>query len=205
MSNKATQFKTGWQGHKICISCDIEFLAKSGSRKKCEHCCKCEECNKKLRYSHQRFCNNSCAGKWKYKTSLKVKEVIQQGRLLSYTPEARQKIVDAHTGKPKLSMRGEKNPNWKGGTYGNERHILMGRIEYKNWRSSVFERDNYTCQHCSKRGGNLEADHIIPYIQDKSKVLDINNGRTLCQSCHKKTNTWGHKVHKYLQEIKDAI
>lgn len=29
---------------------------------------------------------------------------------------------------------------------------IRQRTSYKNWRTSVFERDNYTCQSCNKRG-----------------------------------------------------
>lgn len=199
------KFITGWSGTKICTKCDKTFKASSGSQKKCVDCRKCEECGKQLKYSHKRFCNNSCSGKWKYKNSIKVKNAIEQGRILAYEPEARQKIIDFHTGRPKLNMRGKNNPNWKGGTYGTERHKLMGQVEYKNWRTAVFKRDNYTCQHCNVSNVKLEADHIIPYIADKTKVFDINNGRTLCQECHKKTDTWGHKVHKYLKELKNVV
>lgn len=87
--------------------------------------------------------------------------------------------------------RGEEHPCWKGGTYSSERHTLMGRIEYKIWRKTVFERDNYTCQFCGKRGGKLNADHIKPFARFKKLRLDVNNGRTLCESCHKNTPTYG--------------
>lgn len=68
--------------------------------------------------------------------------------------------------------------------------------EYKNWRKSVFERDNYTCVLClkkSKKDDNLiiQADHIKPFAFYPELRFDINNGRTLCLTCHKKTDTYG--------------
>src|SRR5687767_13058173 len=44
------------------------------------------------------------------------------------------------------NFRGPRNHNWKGGTKA-ERQRLMEQKEYKQWRTEVFERDNYTCQH----------------------------------------------------------
>ena len=32
--------------------------------------------------------------------------------------------------------------------------------EYKLWRLSVLERDDFTCQECKERGGRLNAHHI---------------------------------------------
>ena len=59
--------------------------------------------------------------------------------------------------------------------------------EYDNWRTSVFERDSYTCQKCGKIGGELNAHHIKSYSGHKKLRLDIDNGITLCASpCHKK-------------------
>lgn len=77
-----------------------------------------------------------------------------------------------------------------------ERNVEMGRLEYRLWRTSVFERDNYTCQFCGVRGGKLSADHIKPYSLFPDLRLDINNGRTLCWECHKNTDTFAGKVFK---------
>lgn len=58
--------------------------------------------------------------------------------------------------------------------------------EYKKWRKSVFERDNYTCKLCGKRGGKLNAHHIERYRNCIERRTDISNGITLCDACHKK-------------------
>ena len=90
--------------------------------------------------------------------------------------------------------KGIKNPHWKNGP---ERYRIRMCREYKGWRTKVFERDNYTCQTCSKRGGIiLNADHIVPFsecldINFKNLIFDIDNGQTLCVPCHRETNTYG--------------
>ena len=63
--------------------------------------------------------------------------------------------------------------------------------EYKLWREAVFKRDDYTCIWCGQRGGYLNADHIKPFALFPELRFAIDNGRTLCVDCHKKTGTWG--------------
>lgn len=88
---------------------------------------------------------------------------------------------------------GENNPMWKGGiTPINEQ--IRKSIQYKQWRTSVFERDDYTCTECGDNtGGNLEADHIKPFAYYPALRFVIDNGKTLCKSCHKKTDTYLNK------------
>ncbi len=81
---------------------------------------------------------------------------------------------------------GPDNGNWKGGS------ILDGWT-YGQWRTLVFERDNYTCQMCEQRGGNLSVDHVIPKWQAIELIYDVSNGRTLCWQCHQQTSTFGNK------------
>lgn len=57
--------------------------------------------------------------------------------------------------------------------------------EYRAWRDAVFVRDNYTCQRCGKRGGVLNAHHIIRYRDSVTNRTSIDNGITLCSKCHK--------------------
>lgn len=117
-----------------------------------------------------------------------------------FSPEWKRKISEG--------MRGEKAFAWKDG-----RKPLVMRIRHcfktRQWRSDIFMRDNYTCVLCGDRNYKgrgvsvkLEADHYPkPFykifeennIKSLEQALDceefwnINNGRTLCKSCHDKT------------------
>lgn len=97
----------------------------------------------------------------------------------------------------KQKFSGEKHPNWKGGiTPINER--IRRSLEYKLWRIAIFERDDYTCVWCGIKNGLgktviLNADHIKPFAFYPELRFAIDNGRTLCKDCHKKTNTYGRR------------
>ena len=60
--------------------------------------------------------------------------------------------------------------------------------EYFDWRNKIFERDSYTCQICKKKGGNINAHHIKSFKNYPKLRLNINNGITLCEECHKKVH-----------------
>ena len=85
---------------------------------------------------------------------------------------------------------GSKNPNWKGGITPINRAI-RNSFEYEEWRKKVFERDLYTCQICGDIGGKLNADHIKPFALYPELRFELSNGRTLCEYCHRKTDTFG--------------
>lgn len=87
--------------------------------------------------------------------------------------------------------KGSEHHNWKGGTT-SKRQKMYDSIEAVEWRKSVFERDNYTCQLCGERSVkgkhlNLNAHHILPYSVFEEFCLDIENGTTLCINCHQLT------------------
>lgn len=101
---------------------------------------------------------------------------------------------------PKISesKKGEKSYLWKGGITPINKQI-RNSYEYKLWRKAVFERDDYTCVWCGIKSGNgktvyLEADHIKPFSLYPELRFAIDNGRTLCKECHKKTETYGIKL-----------
>jgi len=101
------------------------------------------------------------------------------------------------------TYNGEQHWNWRGGIT-KPREFIRKMFEYRQWVSDVFTRDNYICQICGKRGGDLEVDHfpkMFSQILDENNIntreearicvelWNINNGRTLCKSCHAKTYT----------------
>ncbi|MHA1483149.1 MAG: HNH endonuclease [Candidatus Heimdallarchaeaceae archaeon] len=107
--------------------------------------------------------------------------------------KTRKKMSEAH--------RGEKAYQWKGGISLLSRFIRHC-FKYRQWRSDVFTRDDFTCQECGVRGGDLEAHHIKPFYKiikenniktlqgalDCEELWNINNGRTLCLQCHRKSH-----------------
>ena len=107
-----------------------------------------------------------------------------KGRKLSV--EHRKKIGDAH--------RGDKNHWWKGGITGINKQI-RGSLEYKLWREAVFKRDNWVCKWCLQKGGKLHPHHIKPFCDYPELRFAIDNGLTLCVSCHQKTDNYGGKAH----------
>lgn len=97
---------------------------------------------------------------------------------------------------PQHAKFGESNPSWKGGI-----SILSRRIrrlaEYKEWRSKVFQRDNFTCQECGRCVTYLHAHHIrlfhkilmenhITTIEQGLLCPDlwlVSNAKMLCIKC----------------------
>lgn len=102
--------------------------------------------------------------------------------------ETKYKIGLSRRGKPS-GRGGELHPNWKGGL-STVNHTVRRSIEYKNWREAVFSRDGWRCVWCGFKG-YVEADHIKSFALYPDLRFDINNGRTLCKPCHKKTETYG--------------
>ena len=141
--------------------------------------------------------------KGRKQTKEHIKKVIDARRGYRHSDETKRKLSEINKGrelseatrqKMSISRKAEKHYNWKGGVTSINR-LLRGRIEYKLWRKAVFERDNYICIWCGGKSGKdnfvyLQADHIMPFAHYPELRFSIDNGRTLCMECHKKTETY---------------
>lgn len=91
----------------------------------------------------------------------------------------------------------ENSPLWKGGIkVDNDRRKSYEAVQ---WRSDVFQRDNWTCQTCGARG-NLQAHHIKSWAKYPEFRYELDNGVTLCIPCHKLTDNYGRKKEKACQK-----
>ncbi len=174
---------------------------------------KCLVCRNELNRG-KKFCGFPCYGQYKKENkilppsrtgsslTIEHREILRKsstGRL--HSKESKEKIGNFHRGKIHPERRGENHPRWTGSAIRNADKRIRDSIEYTEWRTAVFKRDNYTCQSCSAKSGNgkavfLEADHIKPFSIFMELRFDVSNGRTLCKKCHRKTDTYGSKTLK---------
>ena len=168
----------------------------------CKTCNKEFKCNKASETRIPKYCSRKCYAK--REITIDTRNKMSKAKL---GKKVWNKGIKMWEGKehPRgtLGMKfpeksGEKSIFWKGGV-SSENELARKSPEYKMWRTSVFTRDNYTCVHCGKKGGRLQADHIKPFSKYKELRFDLNNGRTLCVQCHYKTDTYGGKILKYEQ------
>lgn len=179
----------------------------------------CETCNQEYfrkyregikRFLSRKYCSLKCRQIWN--KGVKGKQTANSGSFKKgqessmkgkhHTEESKEKNRLAHIGKKtkpctletkiKISnaQKGEKSHLWKGGKTEENKLIRMS-LEYRIWRESVFKRDNYICQKCNIKGGELQAHHIKEFAKYPDLRFDINNGLTLCKPCHKETDSYG--------------
>lgn len=113
-------------------------------------------------------------------------ETIEKYRVAATTPER----IEASRVVGKANV-GDKNGNWNGGTSFEEYPR-----EFNEAKRQVRERDNHTCQCCSRtraeEGQELSVHHID---YDKCNCAD-DNLITLCRRCNSKAN--GSAINRYV-------
>lgn len=121
------------------------------------------------------------------KTRKKMSEVAKQKKFgLWMKGKERPKSVSIKQG---LSVTGSKHWNWQGGKTAEARRLRANAL-YKEWRATIFKRDNYTCQKCGHKG-RLQAHHIKSFAKHKELRFSVDNGITYCIACHSKLK--GHR------------
>lgn len=117
-----------------------------------------------------------------HRHSEETKEKIRQCSI-NMSEETRRKIGDSV--RRRYDTVGRK-------TYKRYIHLTATK-QYKKWRSDVFQRDNWTCQTCGKRGVYLEAHHIKGWAEYPELRYNTENGVCLCIECHKLTDNYKGK------------
>lgn len=94
------------------------------------------------------------------------------------------------------SICGENHYNWDSELTKEHREKRRNDSRKRPWTNAVFNRDGYTCQRCGQIRGKIQAHHLYDYTSYPEYRYDINNGVTLCKSCHDEFHIWmgGHRV-----------
>lgn len=166
--------------------------------------CICERCGKEriVKFQDYRDLCFVCAkiGRKHSKETILKMSTTKIGKIFS--KEHKQNISIAKTGKKvseetkrnRPDTHGKNNPNYNPNLTDEERQDRRWTIEYIEWRSANFERDNYTCQKCFNGiGGNLNAHHKEGWMNNLELRFVLSNGVTLCEKCHRKF----HKKYGY--------
>ena len=184
-----------------CITCGKSFEGREGrvacsikcrpSKKKNRITTNCLVCGKRFEYwagrPEAKYCSKKC---WNYRNPKILNECLLCGKeFWSYKSDNKiycsKRCSSIHH---RELQKGDKSHLWKGGKTKINK-LERQRGEYREWRSNVFIRDDYTCQKCgikSKKGlvVYLHAHHIKEFATHPDKRFDISNGITLCKNCH---------------------
>lgn len=182
---------------KICPTCKKEFILNLHIDRRAKGFCS-KKCDRNVG-QFKKGIPNRLGAKQSVETRQKLSKIIKS-RIL----EGKHNFTEGHQfGFKKGNISWNKNKDF-GGT-----ELLAKRISwlsiYREWKKAVKERDKYKCIECGNNNSlnidhypislrELIAKHNINFPQEAkkySKFWDINNGRTLCVSCHKLTKTYG--------------
>ena len=171
---------------------------------------KCVECNKQLTSMYAKRCV-FCAARLRSIDPEYIKKLSEakKGKLPKNFFDMRQKGHEKRKGskhsiktRKRMSIlkKGSLSYLWKGGVTKKNDEIRRN-VDYRIWRERVFNRDDYTCQECGKRGIYIQAHHIKPFAYFPELRFELSNGQTLCLSCHKNTDTYMGRAVKMNKKI----
>lgn len=189
LCRKHTQVKTippKWEKQIKCSICGKDFIADNPKKLYCSEChySKCVICGNKFKSvirngETARACSKGCAAKLAGKSRIRQILTCQWcgNKFSSINGHLKTKYCSQNC---RYASKRKQDTDKKRNSY-----------EYRQWRDSVYERDNYTCQKCGKTG-EIQAHHIKAWKDHKELRYDISNGVTLCRTCHE--NIHGAKL-----------
>jgi len=180
---------------KLC-GCGCKSLVKNNFvsghnarlRKKIEIYKDCKECGKEFIFGFNRIQTAKwCSYKCYWKSEERADVMRKNRKTVSYwknkkRPDISKLMRENHPMKKeenRAKMRGDKNPNYRGG--------ICDRLLKSDWikiRFKILKRDTFTCQNCGKNGEEvlLDVHHKIPYRICRKD--ELHNLITICRSCH---------------------
>jgi 5-methylcytosine-specific restriction endonuclease McrA len=155
---------------KICTKCKQEKDIFNFNKRNDLYRAQCKNCYNRQRRSVYVSRNKGKKIGW----NKGRKMPLEFGIKISFAKKGKphkQETIDNITLAAKMRSRSSSRHSWR----------------YKEWRQKVFERDNFNCQECGCNDVKvLHPHHIFSFHKNVDLRLDINNGITLCKSCHAK-------------------
>ena len=203
------EFKSKAKKQRFCSQLCKSYFDGTRITFNCDYCGK--ECNTTISHynnNKNHFCSQKCKAKWQEENNIGENNPSWKGGSIKHNCDYCGKEIEIKKCNKNRSKNyycskecqdkhrsviysGENHPNYNPNITDEEREIKRNYAEYKDFIRGVYERDNYTCQCCGKRGYKLNAHHIYGYAEHKDLRIDLNNGVTLCEECHKKY----HKIY----------
>lgn len=176
----------------ICIDCKNEFIGRKGSALRCSDCRKAK--NSKLAKERYRrkagvvVCENICIQCHEQLTTTRVNRRYCDKCRIERSSELKRQRRAKNPEKYRQKDKQYNDKSYAGHISAtNRRAKKYGKSILKvNLIRSIFDRDNFTCQYCCKRGGDLTIDHIIPLCRGGEN--DEINLVTSCRLCNLSKN-----------------
>lgn len=210
---------------KVCLVCGKEYITnnkksnvcslecrhkskQNGKWVECDYCGKkCYKSNHYLEENKHYYCSRECSdkGKSKYNTITFKCEICGKEKTISKHNYEIHRHHYCSTECSNIGNSGENNNRFNPDLTNEEREKGRYIEGYSEWRTKVYERDNYTCQCCGKYGGELNAHHIYGYTEYKNLRIELNNSITLCKNCHKEYHKFYGYNHNVWEQFKEYL
>lgn len=211
---KKCRYEEAKQRHEhICMCCGAVFTSENKTTKYCSVECraagriskidvKCAWCDNQLfitQYQNKQFqhhyCDRNCQSKHRsYEYSGSKSPKYRRVLIICKCCGVNFEVIPYYADIKKYCsvecsrqhMLGVNHPRYNPNLTDSERFQNRDYPQYNEWRLKVFERDTFKCQKCcDNSGGNLVAHHILNYAEYTELRVEVDNGITLCDYCHK--------------------